>query len=166
MKANFKPALLAAVLAASALTALAQPGPGPAGGPGAGPGAGPGINQPDPERRARMQERMKERMGQRATELKARLKLSAEQESAWSAYAAAMKPPANPPMPNRAEIAKLSTPERLDRMRELRKQREAEFDKRDAATRTFYGTLSAEQKKIFDDNTGRPFREGRPWGAR
>lgn len=166
MKASFKPVLLATVLATAALTALAQPGPGPAGGPGAGPAAGPGTSQPDPERRARMQERMKERMAQRATDLKAKLKLSAEQDSAWNTYAAAMKPPANPPLPKRDEIAKLSTPERLDKMRELRKQREAEFDKRDAATRSFYGTLSAEQKKIFDDNTGHPFREGRPWGAR
>jgi hypothetical protein len=42
-------------------------------------------------------------------------------------------------------------------MRELRKQRDAEMDKRDDATRTFYATLSAEQKKTFDANTGRPF---------
>ena len=105
-------------------------------------------------------------MTQRAAALKARLKLSAEQEGAWNTYIAAMKPPAQPLLPSRAEIAKLSTPERLDRMRELRKQREAEFDQRDAATRTFYGTLSAEQKKIFDDNTGRPFRDGRPWSPR
>jgi len=162
MKASFKPTLLMAALAASALTALAQPGPGPA----AGPGAGPGINQPDTERRTRMQDRAQQHMAQRATALKAKLKLRAEQENAWNDYVAAMKPPASPPLPNRAEIAKLSTPERLDKMRELRQRREAEFDKRDAATRTFYGTLSAEQKKIFDDNTGRPFREGRPWGAR
>ena len=158
MKASIKSTLLVAALATSALTALAQPGPGPGAGPGAGPAGGPGLNQPDADRRARMQER--------AAALKARLKLSAEQEGAWTTYVAAMKPPAKPPLPSRTEIAKLSTPERLDRMRELRKQHEAEFDQRDAATRAFYGTLSAEQKKIFDDNTGRPFRDGRQWGLR
>lgn len=158
MKAHLKPLLLAAALAATA--AFAQPGP--AGGPGMGPGAG----QPEPERAARMQERRSEHMARRVADLKAKLKLTPEQENAWKDYAAAMKPPAQPPLPNRGEIDKLSTPERLDKMRELRKQREAEFDKRDAATRTFYGTLSAEQKKIFDDNTGRHFREGRQWGQR
>lgn len=166
MKASIKSTLLVAALATSALTALAQPGPGPGAGPGAGPAGGPGLNQPDADRRARMQERAKQHMTQRATALKARLKLSAEQEGAWTSYVAAMKPPAKPPLPSRTEIAKLSTPERLDRMRELRKQHEAEFDQRDAATRAFYGTLSAEQKKIFDDNTGRPFRDGRQWGLR
>lgn len=160
MNARLKPLLLAAALAATAATAFAQPGP--AGGPGMGPGAG----QPEPERAARMQERRKDHMARHAADLKAKLKLTPEQENAWKDYAAAMKPPAQPPRPNRGEIDKLSTPERLDKMRELRKQREAEFDKRDAATRTFYGTLSAEQKKIFDDNTGRPFREGRQWGQR
>lgn len=166
MKASVKSTLLVVALAAAALSALAQPGPGPAAGPGAGTGSGPGIGQNEPERRARMQERAGQHLAQRAAVLKAKLKLSAAQEGAWQDYVAAMKPPANPPLPSRTEIAKLSTPERLDKMRELRQQREAEFDRRDAATRTFYGTLSDEQKKIFDDNTGRPFREGRPWGAR
>jgi hypothetical protein len=160
MKARLKPLLLAAALAATAATTFAQPGP--AGGAGMGPGAG----QPEPERAARMQERRQEHMARRAADLKAKLKLTPEQEKAWKDYAAAMKPPARAPQPNRAEIDKLSTPERLDKMRELRKLHEAEFDKRDAATRTFYGTLSAEQKKIFDDNTGRHFREGRQWGQR
>ena len=160
MNARLKPLVLAATLALGAAGAFAQPGP--AGGPGMGPGAG----QPEPERAARMQERRQDHMARRAADLKAKLKLTPEQEGAWKDYAAAMKPPAHPPLPGRAEIDKLSTPERLDRMRELRKQCEAEFDKRDAATRTFYGTLSAEQKKIFDDNTGRPFREGRQWGQR
>jgi len=154
MKTRFKPALLLAALAASALTTLAQPAPGPS------------STQPDSERRARLQERVRQQVAQRASDLKAKLKLSAEQEAAWNTYVAAMKPPARPPLPQRAEIDKLSTPERLDRMRELRQQREAEFDKRDAATRTFYGTLSAEQKKIFDDNTARPYHQGRQWGQR
>ncbi len=152
MKVNFKPVVLAAVLATSALAALAQSGPGP----GAGPGAGPGMHQPDGERHARQQERM----AKRAADLKAKLKLSAEQESNWNAFLAAMKPPARASMPRREDLAKLSTPERLDKMNELRKQRDAAFEQRDAATRTFYGSLSAEQKKVFDENTARAHRHG------
>ena len=152
MKVNFKPVVLAAVLATSALAALAQSGPGP--------GAGPGMHQPDGERHADKQERMKAHMAKRAADLKARLKLSAEQESNWNAFLAAMKPPARTSMPKREDMAKLSTPERLDKMNELRKQRDAAFEQRDAATRTFYGSLSAEQKKVFDENTARAGRHG------
>ncbi len=153
MKVNLKPALLAALMATSALTVLAQPAGGPP------PEGKPGMHQPDPERRAQMQERMGKQMAKRAAELKAQLKLSPEQEGSWNAYAAAMKPPAHPAMPKHEDHAKLSTPERLDQMRAHRQQREAEFDKRDAATRSFYGTLNAEQKKTFDARTARPMHE-------
>lgn len=155
MKSVFKPVLLAGLMAV-ALGALAQPGPGP----GAGPGAGNPSASANPEFRDRLQARMQRHMDRRAADLKAKLKLSAEQDSAWNAYVAAMKPPAVGPHPSRAELDKLTTPERLDKMRELRKQREAEMDKRDDATRAFYATLTAEQKKVFDANTGRP------WGDR
>jgi len=63
-------------------------------------------------------------------------------------------------MPKHEDMAKLSTPERLDKMNELRKQRDAAFEQRDAATRSFYGSLSAEQKKIFDESTARSNRHG------
>jgi Spy/CpxP family protein refolding chaperone len=150
MKVNFKPVVLAAVLATSALVALAQSGPGPA------TGAGPGMHQPDGERHTRQQERM----AKRAADLKAKLKLSAEQESNWNAFLAAMKPPARASMPTREDLAKLSTPERLDKMNELRKQRDAAFEQRDVATRTFYSALNAEQKKVFDESTARSHRHG------
>ncbi len=157
MKVNFKPVVLAAVLATSALAALAQSGPGPATGH---QGAGHGMHQPDGERHARKQERMQDHMAKRAADLKAKLKLNAEQENSWNAFVAAMKPPAHAAKPQREEMAKLSTPERLDKMNEMRKQRDAAFAQRDAATRTFYGALSAEQKKVFDENTARSHRHG------
>ena len=52
--------------------------------------------------------------------------------------------------PERGEFAKLTTPERIDRMRALRAQRNAEMDKRMDATKGFYAVLTAEQKKTFD----------------
>jgi hypothetical protein len=61
--------------------------------------------------------------------------------------------------PDHAEMDKLSTPERIDKMRALRSQHmtdmQANMDKRDEATKTFYATLSAEQKKVFDAEHGR-----------
>jgi periplasmic protein CpxP/Spy len=143
MKPVIKTILLTGLLASIAALSQAQPGPGP----------GAGGTGPNNDTRARMQERI----GQRTADIKAKLKLTPEQEGAWATYIAAMKPPANVQRPDRAELDKLSTPERLDKMRELRKQRDAEMDKREDATRAFYATLSAEQKKTFDANTGRPF---------
>lgn len=133
MKPVFKSVLLAGLLATTAWSTLAQQGPGPA-----GPEGG--------DRRTQMQERM----AKREADLKAKLKLTPAQEGAWTSYMAAMKPPANLKRPNRAEVDKLSTPERLDKMRELRKERDAEMDKRIDAIKTFYATLSIEQKKVFD----------------
>jgi protein CpxP len=161
MKTSLKPLVLAAALASAALGALAHGGPG-----SEGRHDGSGMHPMGAERHARMQERMHEHVTRRAAELKAELKLSPEQEGGWNSYLAAMKPPSNAQAPRREEFASLSTPERLDKMRELRRQRDAEFDRRDAATRSFYAGLSTEQKKVFDDNTARRHAEGRRHGPR
>lgn len=156
MRKHFKPAVMATLLATSALAVLAQAAGGPP------PQEGAGMQQSEPEHRAHRHERMKAHMAKRAAELKAELKLTPEQESSWNAYLATMKPSAPPARPQREDIAKLSTPERLDKMREMRQQREAEFDKRDAATRSFYAGLSPEQQKTFDARTARRMHdEGR-----
>ncbi|MDP3673097.1 MAG: Spy/CpxP family protein refolding chaperone [Telluria sp.] len=102
--------------------------------------------------------RMQQRMERRQAQLKQKLQITAAQEGAWSAYTAAMKPPANFQRIDRAELAKLTTPERIDRMRALRTARAAEMDKRADATKSFYSALTAEQKKVFDGET---FRGGR-----
>lgn len=89
-------------------------------------------------------------------DLKAKLKIAASQEAGWTSFAEAMKPPVNMmgKRPDRAEMDKLSTPERIDKMRALHKEHmtamEAAMDKRGDATKTFYATLSPEQKKVFD----------------
>ena len=110
---------------------------------------------------AHMMERRKAGQERRLKELKSKLQLSAEQESAWSAFAAAMALPAEPiqARPDFEQLARLSTPERLDRMKALREQRQAQInarmDQRAQAARSFYDSLQAPQKKIFDEETGR-----------
>ncbi len=95
-------------------------------------------------------------VAKRMAELKAKLKVTAEQEGAWTAFTTAMKPPArmDHQRPDRAELAKLTTPERIDKMRALRIQHMAErtaaMDKREEATKVFYAALNADQKKTFD----------------
>jgi periplasmic protein CpxP/Spy len=66
-----------------------------------------------------------------------------------------MKPPANFRRPERGELDKLTTPERIDRMRAMRAARAVEMDRRGNATKTFYAALSPEQKKVFDDLAAR-----------
>lgn len=89
----------------------------------------------------------------RAEALKQKLQLTPAQEGAWTTFTNAMQPGARPAMPDRAEMAKLNTPERLDRMRALRTQRAAEMDRRAEAVKAFYATLTPEQQKTFDTET-------------
>lgn len=110
-------------------------------------------------------EKMQSMHAKHLAELKAKLKITTAQEGAWATFTTEMKPPARPDMkrPDRAEMEKLSTPERMDAMRKFRTERmaemNAEMDKRDAAVKAFYGTLTPEQKKVFDSEHSR--MEGR-----
>ena len=98
-------------------------------------------------------------MAKRQADMKAQLRITASQEAAWTRYIAAMQPPARmmgerPTAEQRAEFDKLTTPERIDKMRVLRTQRMADMnaamDQRGEATKVFYAALSAEQQKVFD----------------
>jgi protein CpxP len=109
--------------------------------------------------RARMEQRMAQKLG----ELKQKLAITPAQEASWNAWTAALKPTPHQ-RPDRAEFAQLNTPERIDRMRALRAERNAEMDKRMDATKAFYATLGAEQKKVFDSESAR-FMGGRHGGG-
>lgn len=110
--------------------------------------------------RARMEERMASRLGA----LKAKLQISPAQEGAWTAWTTAMKP-VQMQRPDRAEFQRLSTPERIDRIRAQRTQRNAAMDKRFDATKTFYAALNAEQQKVFDGESMRFMRGGKHGGG-
>lgn len=152
MKSAHKHLIAAALLATLGLAANAQtPAPAvPAA--GAAPAAGYRMGHGD-----RDPAKMKEYMAKRQAELKAKLAVTPAQEGAWAAWTAAMQPPAGMKRPDRAEFEKLSTPERIDRMRALRAERNALMDKRADATKTFYAALTPEQKKVFDTQ---PMRHG------
>jgi periplasmic protein CpxP/Spy len=98
--------------------------------------------------------KMQAHMAKRQADMKAKLKITPAQEGAWTAFTASMQPPANmgnrPGPEQRAEMDKLTTPQRIDKMREMRAQRMAAMDKRMDATKTFYAALSPEQQKVFD----------------
>ena len=98
-------------------------------------------------------------MAKRQAALKEKLKITPAQEPEWTRFTAAMQPPAGGwgqrlTPEQRAEIDKLTTPERIDKMRAMRTQRMADrtaaMDSRGAATKVFYAALSPEQQKAFD----------------
>ena len=106
------------------------------------------------EHMAKMHEHMSQRHTQHLAELKTQLKLQGDQEAAWAAFAQAMQPAAQAPSRlDRAALEKMSTPERLDQMQAHRAKMDAQMQKHAEATKTFYGVLNAEQKKIFDQQT-------------
>ncbi|MCY1163922.1 LTXXQ motif family protein [compost metagenome] len=163
--------ILAGLLATVGASAMAQGAPTapPAGPPAAGKSAGPGhagdrMARHDPAK-------MQAWIAKRQAEMKAKLKITPAQEGAWSTYTAAMQPPARgarPTAEDRAAFAKLTTPERIDKMRAMRTQRMTEMsaamDKRGDATKAFYAALSPEQQKVFDAEHMRHARHGEHHG--
>ncbi len=148
MKSMLKPLFIAGLLATAGLTAFSQSPMNPM-------GAGMGHDRMD--KRGHMDpSRMQAHMDKKNAALKAKLKLTAAQEAGWATYVAAMKPPADmmARQAQHAELAKLPTPERIDKMKTLHGQHMAEMttamDKQGEATKTFYATLTPEQKKTFD----------------
>lgn len=112
-------------------------------------------------------EKMKARMAKHQAELKAALKITATQEAAWTTFTAAMTPPADnmAKRPTREEMAKLTTPERIDKMKALRAEHHtamnAAMDKRADATKAFYAALTPEQQKVFDEKAMRSGKGGK-----
>ena len=141
MKKLIQSLVVAGVLAAAGSAAFAQMGDGMMG--------HDGMHQRDPAKMAQMH-------AKHLADLKAKLKITATQEPAWTTFSDAMKPPADmmSKRPDRTEMDKLPTPERIDKMRALHKEHmatmEAAMDKRAEATKAFYAALSTEQKKTFD----------------
>ena len=150
MKQVHKRLLVAGLLATLGFAASAQAPAGP------GPGMTPMAPMAQHSQMGGMDPaRMHERMAQRHAKLKVLLQITPAQEGAWNAFTAAMKPPANWKRPDPAEFERMTTPERIDRMRARRAEHIAEMDKRAEATKTFYAALTPEQKKAFDVLTAR-----------
>lgn len=145
MKTHFKTLIIASVLAGAGVSAFAYKDDGAM-----------MDGKPRAEHRRMDPAKMEEMHAKRSADLKAKLKITSAQEGAWTTFTTAMKPPARDAKqrPDRAELEKLSTPERLDKMRALRTQHMTDMntamEKRDQATKALYATLSADQKKLFD----------------
>lgn len=152
--------VLASLLSAAGASAMAQ---GAATAPSAAPPVaghpaglqGDRMGRHDPAK-------MQAWMARRQAEMKATLKITPAQEGAWTSFTAAMQPPTHMASPGgaratpeqRAEFDQLTTPQRIDKMRDMRVQRMSEraaaMDKHGEAIKAFYAALTPEQQKVFD----------------
>jgi hypothetical protein len=128
---------------------------------GSGQGRGMGMMGADGPNRAQSAERMKARMEKRQTALHHKLKLNAEQEVAWKEFTAAKTPPAMGMRMNRAEMMKLSAPDRMEKMLGFMKERQAHMTVKLVELKKFYAVLTPEQQKIFDAETMGPRHGGK-----
>lgn len=142
---NIRPSLIAVTLL-SCSWAFAQNAP-------VTPPEVPGRTH-NPSMMQKMQDRMAQRHVQHLEALKASLHIKPEQELAWTTFANSMQPPnPRPVRPAQAELEKLTTPERIDKIMAFKAQRDAHMQKRADATKAFYANLAADQKSVFDQHT-------------
>lgn len=113
-----------------------------------------------------------ERTGKRSqhmANLKDKLKLTAEQETAWNEFVSAAQPEGRHMNADRqamrGEFEKLNTPQRLDKMLAVSEARRISMLERAHVIKAFYGQLTPEQQAVFDteampgrDRSGRPHR--------
>lgn len=163
MKSLYRNVLTGLVALGLGASAMAMP---PAGGDMCNPdGPRQSWRKADPAKRAEL---MKTWMAKRHAAIHDKLKLNAEQETAWQAYIADATPPAMPTRMSRDEMRKLSAPERMEKMLSLMKEHQAHMEARLDALKKFYAVLTPEQQKIFDAEVGphhRPFHKAGRRGA-
>lgn len=156
-------AIVAAGIMGAGSLALAQPGTGNCGGPG-GAMRGAKFDRFDPAARA----------DQHLAQLKSDLKLTAEQEPLWQAFAEKAKAEAGKgfqAMRDNVQDLSLSAPDRMARMTEIMKQRVAAMESVNASFKQLYDALSPEQKRVADIHAARmghrgPMEHAGPRGPR
>lgn len=106
--------------------------------------------------------RFADRMKMHQQRLHDALKLTPQQEPAWNTFQESHPFAGNAQRPDPADMAKLSAPERAEKMLEFQKQHQEAMSQHVSAMKDFYAQLTPEQKKTFDEQTqwGRQGRRG------
>jgi periplasmic protein CpxP/Spy len=97
-----------------------------------------------------------------------KLKLNADQEKAWQTFIAKGKELRPHDRPDPKELDSLNAPQRMEKMLEHGRDREQRMETMLASLKNFYGVLTPEQQKIFDDSMHRPGKHhmGDKWESR
>ena len=99
-----------------------------------------------------------ERQAKHAAKLRAELKLTAQQEPAFAAFMAAGKPAGRQDARmggERASLAALPAPQRMQQRIERQKQRTARMETRLTALNNLYAVLTPEQRQVLDSKAMR-----------
>lgn len=94
-----------------------------------------------------------ERMKQHQQQLHDALKLTPQQEGAWTKFQESHPFAGNANRPDPGDMAKLTAPERAEKMLEFQKQHQEAMGKHVNAMKDFYAQLTPEQKKVFDEHS-------------
>jgi len=105
--------------------------------------------------------RFADRMKMHQQRLHDALKLTPQQEAAWTKFQESHPFAGNAQRPEPADMAKLTAPERAEKMLEWQKQHQDAMGKHVAAMKDFYAQLTPEQKKTFDEQAQFGPRNGR-----
>jgi len=84
-----------------------------------------------------------------------KLKLTAQQESAWKKFTASQPMPNKAARMDRTEMQKLNAPQRMEKGIEHMRTMEKAMTEHLAALKEFYAVLTPEQQKVFDEQTPR-----------
>ena len=99
-----------------------------------------------------------ERMAQQHKKLRDALKLTPDQDSAWKKLMGSEHPMARAKSGKPDDWAKLTTPERADKMLERMNEHQPLMAEHVVALKDLYAVLTPEQKKTFDDFHSGPRR--------
>lgn len=97
--------------------------------------------------------RFAERMQQHQQRLHDALKLTPQQEGAWRKFQESHPFAGSAKRPAPADMAKLTAPERAEKMLDMQKQHQEAMSMHVNAMKDFYAQLTPEQKKVFDEQT-------------
>jgi hypothetical protein len=95
----------------------------------------------------------KERIAERQERLKKALAITSKQEAAWKTFTDQMTAQMQERFKNfdPDQFLGLTTPERMEKQLAFSRQAQGTMEKRLEAVKTFYNSLTPEQKKKFDD---------------
>lgn len=158
MKTSIRNLILAGVTGVSLISASVALAGGPGGGCGGnfgpgfsnhGPGMMMGHGWGGPRHAAFSPEEM---AGNQLEWLKKSLKLQADQEETWNAFAAAVETQAKRmgEFHDEKSYSAKTTPERMDMAGKFAKERERSFDEVSKAMKGLYEVLTPEQRKVLD----------------
>jgi protein CpxP len=100
-------------------------------------------------------ERMEKMREDHQARLHEKLKLTAQQETAWKKFTASQPFPNKATKLDPAEMKKLTAPQRMEKGVEHMRAMEKTMTEHLAAVKAFYAELTPEQQKVFDAQTPR-----------